>query len=48
VGNSTDHTRNSDCLAEVGNKSTNNQSSPDSLWTYPTWTVTWVDLYQCY
>jgi len=42
VGNSTDCTKNSGCLAKDGNESGNNQSSPDSLGTYPTWIVTQV------
>jgi len=48
VGNRTDHARTSGCLAKVGNESGNNQSSPDSLGMYPTWTVTRVDRYQHY
>jgi len=48
VGNSTDCIRNCGFLAKVGNKSRNNQSSPDSLETYLTWIVTSVDRYQPY
>jgi len=48
VGSSTDCTRSSDYLAKVGNERGNNQSSPGSLGTYPTWTVTRMDWYQCY
>ena len=48
VGNNTNCTRRSNCLAKVANESGNNQSSPDSLGTYPTWTVTLVDWYQHY
>ena len=48
VGNSTDCTGSSSCLAKVRDKNKNNQSSPDSLGTYPTWIVTQVDWYQRY
>jgi len=48
VGNSTDCSRSSGCLAKVGHNSSNHQSSPDSLGMYPVWIVTWVDRYQHY
>jgi len=48
VGNSTDCTRSSGCLAKVENKSRSNHPSPDSLGMYPTWIVTQVDQYQSY